>query len=97
MLAHLSQIYVAAINDGAIPNIENAWTYICQTECKKSLDNAIEVFEDKLGQIQIPAEEHELHEDFKHAKKAALSFFDDKAMGAVAEDFLKELHEKMEI
>ena len=47
--------------------------------------------------VEIPAEEDELHEDFKHAKKAALSYFDNQAVGAVAEDFLKELHEKMEI
>ena len=97
MLANLANVYVQSINEGAIPNIENAWTYICQTECQKSLENSIEVFEEKLGQVEIPAEEDELEEDFKHAKKAALSYFDDQAVGAVAEDFLKELHEKMDI
>jgi len=29
MLAGIAQSYVDAINEGAIPNIENAWTYIC--------------------------------------------------------------------
>ena len=29
MLANLANVYVQSINEGAIPNIENAWTYIC--------------------------------------------------------------------
>jgi hypothetical protein len=30
MLKGLSESYVKAINEGALPNIENAWSYICQ-------------------------------------------------------------------
>jgi hypothetical protein len=33
MLANLTQVYVEAINKGAVPNIENAWNYICKNEC----------------------------------------------------------------
>ena len=29
MLGDLCLTYVKAINEGAVPNIENAWTYIC--------------------------------------------------------------------
>lgn len=29
MYADLIKSYVTAINDGAVPNIETAWTYIC--------------------------------------------------------------------
>lgn len=29
MLYNLAQNYVEAINNGAVPNIETAWTYIC--------------------------------------------------------------------
>lgn len=29
MLYHLASDYVKAINEGAVPNIESAWTYIC--------------------------------------------------------------------
>jgi len=32
-LAYLSETYVNAINEGAVPNIESAWTYISQSEC----------------------------------------------------------------
>ena len=30
MLAGLASSYVTAINEGALPNIENAWSYICE-------------------------------------------------------------------
>ena len=33
MLLNLAENYVTAINKGAVPNIENAWTYICKSEC----------------------------------------------------------------
>lgn len=32
MLANLMGNYISAINNGAIPNIENAWNYICKDE-----------------------------------------------------------------
>ena len=33
MLATLAEAYVTAINNGAVPNIETAWSYICKSEC----------------------------------------------------------------
>ena len=30
MLYGLAQSYVTAINEGALPNIANAWSYICE-------------------------------------------------------------------
>jgi hypothetical protein len=33
MLSNLADAYVSAINNGAVPNIETAWTYICRNEC----------------------------------------------------------------
>lgn len=36
--------YVNAINEGAIPNIENAWNYMCQEQCQKALDDCYELF-----------------------------------------------------
>lgn len=29
--------YVAAINDGAVPNIENAWNYMCEEQCQRTV------------------------------------------------------------
>lgn len=33
MLFNLAANYVDAINKGVVPNIENAWSYICRNEC----------------------------------------------------------------
>ena len=33
MFNGLLNSYVKAINDGAVPNIENAWSYVCKNEC----------------------------------------------------------------
>lgn len=37
--------YVGAINDGAVPNIENAWNYMCQEQCTKVMTESLETFE----------------------------------------------------
>ena len=36
MVADLCETYCEAINNGAVPNIESAWTYICKNECHKA-------------------------------------------------------------
>ena len=36
MLFNLCYTYVDAINKGAVPNIETAWSYICKNECHKA-------------------------------------------------------------
>ncbi len=46
MLAGLSEAYVKAINNGAVPNIDNAWTYICKNECQKAMETSMEIFEE---------------------------------------------------
>ena len=41
MFNGLLNSYVKAINDGAVPNIENAWSYVCKNECQKVNKNMI--------------------------------------------------------
>jgi hypothetical protein len=38
MYCSMLNSYVGAINEGAVPNIENAWNYMCEEQCRKSLD-----------------------------------------------------------
>ena len=33
MLLELCVAYTDAINTGSVPNIQNAWSYVCQNEC----------------------------------------------------------------
>lgn len=48
MLVALSTTYVDSINEGAVPNIESAWTYICQNECQKAFENSLKTFDDAI-------------------------------------------------
>ena len=48
VLAGLAQAYVTAINQGAVPCIENAWTYVCQAQGAQALKEAQECFQAAL-------------------------------------------------
>jgi Guanylate-binding protein, C-terminal domain/Guanylate-binding protein, N-terminal domain len=75
MLATLSESYVTAINNGAIPNIETAWSYICKSECQKAVDEAFTTAELSLKDLQMPISEEELKNTCKDLKKQALTIF----------------------
>jgi len=54
---------VTAINDGAIPNIENAWTYICKNECYKAMYESLEVYDRVMKEMvhnKLPIESQDL-------------------------------------
>jgi len=36
MYCDLVKSYVSSINNGAVPNVENAWSYISKNECLKA-------------------------------------------------------------
>lgn len=98
MLATLAESYVVAINNGAVPSIDNAWSYICKSECNKAIEESLARFEEVLRDValhKIPIEDEELKEIYAEAKKEALANFTKKAVGSVAEEFIKELKIKM--
>lgn len=64
MILDLTTSYVDAINKGAVPNIQQAWIYICRNECQKSLDEATRNFEVKFREEfeeQFPMFEEDLY------------------------------------
>ena len=71
MFLTLAENYVYAINKGAVPNIENAWTYICQNESKKSLETAVAMFDEYVNDTihRLPLEESELRIEYKEKKE----------------------------
>lgn len=84
MLATLSESYVIAINNGAVPSIENAWSYICKSECHKAIEESLAKFEEVLKEVavhRIPVDEEELKEIYAEAKKEAIVIFQKKAVG----------------
>lgn len=53
--------YVGAINEGAVPNIENAWNYMVQEQCTKVMTEALEIYESEVRQIKIPCSAEEMN------------------------------------
>ena len=45
MFCGLIKTYVQSINDGAVPNIENAWSYICKNECYKGMYEGLDLYD----------------------------------------------------
>lgn len=41
MLLELADSYTKSINEGSVPNIQNAWTYVCQNECQRAIDESV--------------------------------------------------------
>jgi hypothetical protein len=98
MMCNLAESYVQAINNGAVPNIESAWNYICKSECGKAIDESLAKFENILKEnvsYRIPIEEEELKETYQEAKREAMQLFQKKAVGSAAEEYIKELKLKM--
>lgn len=79
MYADLVENYVSAINRGAVPNIENAWSYISKGECQKAMEKAFDTFVEEFTstwQMSSPVYEVELKDMYKEAKATALTVYD---------------------
>ncbi len=37
-MVQICKAYIEAINKGSLPNVENAWHYVCKSESDKALD-----------------------------------------------------------
>lgn len=84
MLANLLRAFVVAINEGAVPSIESAWTYICQNECAKAREEAWRIYMTETeGSIvpRLPMMPSELKQWHKQAKQSAISCFAALAVG----------------
>ena len=71
MFTSLMQNYVKAINEGAVPNIENAWSYICKNECLKAVFEASENYDSIIKEIimnKIPLSLEDLKKEHQIAK-----------------------------
>lgn len=98
MLVGLLQSYVTSINEGAVPNIENAWTYICKAQCTAALNAAIEEYEemmrDAISQCwPIPPENLvAVHRD---CREQAVRSYKHGAVGDFKENGMEELESKL--
>lgn len=103
MLVALIESYMTAVNKGAVPNIENAWNYICKNECAKALEEAQEIYNSKIQQLlaeNFPNSQENIMSMHREARKKSYDFFKAKALGEESQRIyikLKEIvNEKLE-
>lgn len=90
MLNHLLESYMNAVNNGAVPNIQHAWTYICKNQCQNALNEACKQFEDNFGsQFNDlgPMSETDLLELFEEIKAQSLENFQEKCIGEIRDEY----------
>lgn len=73
MIVNLAKQYVEAINAGAVPNIQNAWTYVCIDQCQKAIESSASLFTSHFNlKAKLPCTEAALQSVIKESKKAAI-------------------------
>lgn len=93
MFCNMMSSYVKAINNGAVPVIENAWSFICKNECYKAMKNAISTYEKIMNENfvkKMPIHEDDLNRLHKEAKEKALEEYNRFAIGNFVEEFLQK-------
>ena len=98
MLVELIESYVNAVNKGAVPNIENAWNYICKNECGKAFEEAQEIYTKTLSGLlteNYPNSEEEILSCHKESRKKSFSYFRQRALGEEAQIFTLKLKEAL--
>ena len=99
MYVGLMASYVKAINEGTVPNIENAWTYLCREQAEKAIEEALQEYDKLVNENlmkRIPTTLEDLKVQNKLIIQAALDTYKDKLIGDdVNEEAIKELTKKM--
>ncbi|CAD8091386.1 unnamed protein product [Paramecium sonneborni] len=97
MYCDLIKSYVTAINNGAVPAIESAWTYICKNECQKAVAEAFETYEQILKENlhnRFPISNEDLKAFNRSLKEQAFALFKKKCVGEY-DEFKNELSKRI--
>lgn len=63
MLVQLCKAYIEAINNGKVPNVESAWSYLCKKETQRAVEESQQLMEKVLTQsFEKNMSEREIHE-----------------------------------
>ena len=97
MFIDLVKSYVKMINEGAVPIIQTAWTYMRQNQAINAKKNAIENYKKKTEELnnKFPMKEEFLKNTLKKIKKEILLTFKDEIIGEPEEKDIKELKEEL--
>ncbi|CDW82930.1 guanylate-binding n-terminal domain containing protein [Stylonychia lemnae] len=101
MIVELALSYINALNDGKVPNIENAWSNVCNFEQERAFKDSISYFE-----FQVKEKVRNQYEDIGYQniktvlneiKESALQFLKNKFLGdqKSISEFEKKLKDKI--
>ncbi|XP_010260338.1 PREDICTED: guanylate-binding protein 2-like [Nelumbo nucifera] len=81
ILAGITQSFLDALNNGAVPTISSSWQSVEEAECRRAYDSATEVYMSAFD-CSKPPEEVALREAHEVAVQKAVSAFNASAVGA---------------
>lgn len=91
--------YVDAINNGAVPNIQSAWDYMCMEQNIRRVDECRQQFEIYVKdnvQSHIPCSEQELRDLIAEGKEQVVNGLKSKLLGENTQQFFDELRSFMD-
>ncbi|XP_074269891.1 uncharacterized protein LOC141592902 [Silene latifolia] len=91
MFAGITQSFLDALNQGAVPTITSSWQSVEEAECRRAFDSATEEYKSSFDQSK-PPEEAPLREAHESAVQKALGIFNASAVGAGA---VRKKYEKL--
>eukprot|EP00878_Enallax_costatus_P011998 GHUV01012526.1.p1 GENE.GHUV01012526.1~~GHUV01012526.1.p1 ORF type:complete len:590 (+),score=213.14 GHUV01012526.1:1233-3002(+) len=90
VLAGLTEAYVKAINEGAVPTIATAWQGVAEQECRRAADVGESAYAAAFDEHVAP-EEAALDEEHKRCLAVAQEAFDEVAVG---DERVRKIHER---
>ncbi|XP_008646628.1 uncharacterized protein [Zea mays] len=93
ILAGLTQSFLDAINNGAVPTISSSWQSVEEAECQRAFDSAVGTYNSSFDHNKH-IEEDSLREAHEDAMRKAISAFNVSAVvaGSARSKFEKLLH-----
>ena len=96
MYCSMLNSYVTAINNGAVPNIENAWSYMCQEQCTKLINECFEMFERRKEELNCPCSEGEFSQIYE-MEEEVYDNFRKLSVGEDSDRYFKELKNRIKM
>ncbi|KAF6157569.1 hypothetical protein GIB67_004939 [Kingdonia uniflora] len=83
ILAGITQSFLDALNNGAVPTISSSWQSVEEAECRRAYDSATEVYMSAFDRTK-PAEEAALREAHEDAVQKSIVTYNVNAVGSGA-------------
>ncbi|KAF8035978.1 hypothetical protein BT93_C1869 [Corymbia citriodora subsp. variegata] len=81
VLVGITESYLEALNNGAVPTISSSWQSVEEAECRRAYDSATEVYMSTFDRSK-PLEEAGMREAHEEAVQKSLAAFNASAVGA---------------